>query len=196
MTSTARFPARITSGTARSLLERLHHPEVVPRRVADPGVDAVRLLRRLLRELDAALLELLVARPAVVGREEEAARSALREQRMDLVPGFLFEHRRAGDRHQGDRDVLAGYADAEPPEVPHLGDGHVLAELHPQLLCVESGASSWSVTQICACVNCLSMSSSVVVERSAATLALPRGAVFSKPAGLRARVGLQHAGLD
>src|SRR2546421_161893 len=40
------------------------------------------------------------------------------------------------------------------------------------------------------------MSSSVVVEWSAPTLAPPRGAVFSKPAGLRARVGLQHAGRD
>jgi hypothetical protein len=49
---------------------------VVARHVTEPCVDAVRLLGRLLRELDAATLQLLVAGLAVVDREEEAARSA------------------------------------------------------------------------------------------------------------------------
>src|SRR5712691_7664056 len=47
-------------------LAPLRHAEVVARRVAEAGVDAVGLLRRLLRELDAAALELLIALPDVV----------------------------------------------------------------------------------------------------------------------------------
>jgi hypothetical protein len=46
---------------------------VVSRRVAEAGVDAVQLLRRLLQELDAAALQLLVAGLDVVRGEEEAA---------------------------------------------------------------------------------------------------------------------------
>ena len=61
-------------------LARLREPEVVAGRVAEAGVDAVRLLRRLLRELDAAALQLLVRPLAVVGREEEPAGGAPRDQ--------------------------------------------------------------------------------------------------------------------
>src|SRR4051794_22810886 len=75
----------------------LHHPEVVAGRVAEAGVDAVRLLRRLLQELDAALLELVVALLDVVGGEEEAARRALGEQVVDLLPRVLVEDGRPGN---------------------------------------------------------------------------------------------------
>src|SRR4051795_13429321 len=78
-TSTPRAEGRLLGGSAHSTTEGrvsgpqsswirspgflplLRHAEVVARRVAETGVDAVRLLRRLLRELDAAALELLVA---------------------------------------------------------------------------------------------------------------------------------------
>src|SRR5439155_7572386 len=66
---------------------------VVARRVAEAGVDTVRLLRRLLRELDAAALQLLVALVRVLGREEETAGRALRQQGPDLLPRLLVEDR-------------------------------------------------------------------------------------------------------
>ena len=59
---------------ARCRLAGLHHPSRVAGRVAEAGVDAVRLLRRLLLELDAPVLELFVGALDVVGREEEARR--------------------------------------------------------------------------------------------------------------------------
>src|SRR5690349_2613591 len=112
----------------------LHHPELVAGRIAEARVDAVRLLGRLLRELDAAPRELLEAGAAILGREEEPARGALGEQVENLLPRLVVEDRRAGDGHQHDRDVLAGYADGEPAEVPHLRHGHVLADLEAELL--------------------------------------------------------------
>src|SRR5690349_4744634 len=102
------------SGPAPGWSLPLSHPEVVAGGIAEPRVDPVRLLGRLLRELDAAALQLLVARPAVVGREEEPAGRALREQLVDRCARLLVEDRRAGDRHQCDRNVLAGDADRQP----------------------------------------------------------------------------------
>src|SRR5262249_48202477 len=60
-------------GKAAVRLRPLDHAGVVAGRVTEAGVDAVRLLGRLLRELDAASLELLVRLPAVVRREEQPA---------------------------------------------------------------------------------------------------------------------------
>src|ERR687898_2624786 len=51
----------------------LDHAEIVPRLVAEAGVDSVRLLNGLLQEVDAAALELLVRGLDVIGREEEPA---------------------------------------------------------------------------------------------------------------------------
>jgi len=43
-----------------------------------------------------------------------------------------------GDRHERDGEVvLAGGADGEPAEVTHLGQRHVGADLHAELLGVE-----------------------------------------------------------
>jgi len=75
---------------------------------------------------------------AVVGVEEQAAGRAARHQVEQLRPRLLVEHRRAGHGHQRQRDVvLAGNADRQPAEVAHLGNGDVLAHLHPQLVRVE-----------------------------------------------------------
>src|SRR5262249_21874943 len=92
----------------------LHHAELVAGGIAEAGVDAVGLLGRLLRELDAARRELVVAGAAVLGGEEEAARRALGEQVEDLAARLVVEDRCAGDGHQDDRDVLARHADSEP----------------------------------------------------------------------------------
>ena len=55
-----------------------------------------------------------------------------------LLGGLVVHHRRAGDRHQHDRDVvLAGRADGEPAEVAQLGQRDVGADLHAELLGVE-----------------------------------------------------------
>src|SRR5690242_914900 len=61
-------------------LGALDEAHVVAGRVAEARVDAVRLLRGLLAELDAARGELLVRAAAVVRREEQPARDALRRQ--------------------------------------------------------------------------------------------------------------------
>src|SRR5829696_1446054 len=78
--------ARLGARARRSPGRRsgLHHPDLVAGRVPKPGVDPVRLLRRLLGELDAAALELLVARLAILRREEEAAGRALGDDVLDL----------------------------------------------------------------------------------------------------------------
>src|SRR4051812_18067621 len=95
-----------------ALRRRLSHPEVVARDVAEPGVDAVRLLRRLLRELDSTALQLLVGLLRVVGREEQSSAGAFGDQLVNLIARLLVEHRGAGDGHERDRDVLAGQPDA------------------------------------------------------------------------------------
>jgi hypothetical protein len=74
----------------------LRHPELVPGRVTEAGVDAVGLLRRLLRELDAAALQVFVARLDVVRREEKPAGGAFGQQRLDLLARVLVEDGRAG----------------------------------------------------------------------------------------------------
>ena len=112
-------------------------PHLVARRVAETDVDAVGLLLRLPLELDAAVLELFVARLHVVSREEEAARGSLRQHLLHLRLGVGVEHGRAGNGQQRQPDVLPRQADREPAEVAHLGHGHVLAELESQLVGVE-----------------------------------------------------------
>ena len=70
--------------------------------------------------------------------EEQAAGGALRHQVLELRGRLGVEHGRAGNRHQDDGDVrLADRPDGEPAEVAHLGHGHVVAKLHPELLRVE-----------------------------------------------------------
>ena len=77
--------AVVTGPVPSRLARRLHQADGVARRVAEGGVDAVGALRGLLAELDAAALELLVAGPAVVGREEQAAGGALGHQSRSLA---------------------------------------------------------------------------------------------------------------
>ena len=79
-------------------LIRLHHAEVVSGHVAEARVEAVRLLGRLLGELDTAALELLERGLHVVRREEEATDGALGEELLDLGARVLLEHRRAPAR--------------------------------------------------------------------------------------------------
>src|ERR1041385_8584755 len=67
-------PSWAPSTRLRLVAERrvqLRHAHLVAGRVAESDVDAVRLLLRLLLELDAAGLQLLVRRADVVGREEQ-----------------------------------------------------------------------------------------------------------------------------
>ena len=82
-------------------------------------------------------LELLVAGVYVVRREEEATRGSLRQHLLHLRLGVGVEHGRAGNGQQSQPDVLPGQADREPAEVAHLGHGHILTELEPELLGVE-----------------------------------------------------------
>src|SRR5690242_4365065 len=110
---------------------------MVAGRVAKACVDPVRLLHRLLAELHALRLELLVALLDVVRREEEPAGGAFREQALDLGARVLVEHGRARDGHERDGDVLPGDAHGQPAEVAHLGHRHVLPKLHAELLGIE-----------------------------------------------------------
>src|SRR5439155_4726972 len=155
------------------------------------------LLGRLLLELDASTLELVVGRPDVVAREEEAAARALPHQRHDLVASLCVEDGRSRHRHQRDRDVgLPGHADGEPAEVAHLGDGDVVSELQPELLRVEGKRlvlvvnPDLDVRQLLQHVLLLSR------QCRAATLAGALEVVFSKTAGLRPGPGLQDARRD
>ena len=102
------------------------------------GSGAVGLLRRLLLELDAAALELLVRRVDVVRHEEQAAGDALGDERLELCLRLRVEDGRARNGHERDGDVgLAGDADGEPAEVAELRHRDVVAELEPELLRVE-----------------------------------------------------------
>src|SRR5437588_8011982 len=65
-----------TPSDARQL-PGLGQPDAVPRRVAKRRVDAVGTLLRLLDELHATTLELLVRQAAILGREEDGPREAL-----------------------------------------------------------------------------------------------------------------------
>src|SRR4051812_16646352 len=88
------------------VLRDLREAQVVARRVAERRVDAVRTLLGRIDELDAAALELLVGRPAVVGGEEDGAGRTLARELLDLLPGLRIEDRRPGDGHQRDRHVV------------------------------------------------------------------------------------------
>ena len=111
---------------------------LVSRRIAHPCVDAVRLLHRLLLELDAAALELLVRRPDVVGGEEEPACRALGHERLDWS-------RVSASKTGGPGTAIRVIATSGCPGTPtvsqrkfaHLGNGDVVAELEPELLGVE-----------------------------------------------------------
>ena len=112
--------------------------KLVPRRVAEPRVDAVGLLARLLRELDTACLQLLVAGLHVVGGEEEAARGALGQQAEDLLACLVVEHGRPGHGHERDRDVgCPGTPTLSQRKLPSSGTVTSVAELHSELLRVE-----------------------------------------------------------
>ena len=139
--------ARRTRGRQRRpasgerLLVHLGEPERVARRVVEAGVDPVRALLGLLGELDAAGLELLVGRTAVLGGEEDGAGEPLGGEVEDLLAGAGLHHRLAGHGHQHDGEVLlAGRADAEPAEVAHLGHRDVGADLPAEALSCRSRA--------------------------------------------------------
>jgi len=56
-------------------------------------------------------------------------------QRLDLLLRLRIEDRRAGDRHEHERDVLLlGRADGEPAEVAELRQRHVGVDLEAELL--------------------------------------------------------------
>ena len=99
----------------------LHHPHRVAGRVAEAGVEAVGLLGRLLAELDALRLQLLVRAAAVVGGEEQAAGGALRDDRLELRRTSPRRTRAAPGRSSARaRPRTSGRGDGEPPEVAHL----------------------------------------------------------------------------
>src|SRR5436190_70349 len=119
-------------------LDYLRQPERVPGRVAKAGVDSVGTLLRVLGELDAPALELLVVRAHVVGGEEHRAREPLGHEPLDLLGRLGVHHRRPGDGHQHDRDIgLASGTDCQPAEVAQLAYRDVGPDLHPQLLRIE-----------------------------------------------------------
>src|SRR5438270_11124969 len=74
---------------------------MVAERIAQPAVDAVRSLGRLLGELDALRAKFGVGLAAVVGGEEQvSAGGPLRQQFADLGGGCLVERRRSGGLQQ------------------------------------------------------------------------------------------------
>src|SRR6266511_175138 len=90
----ARPPAEQPAGQREcNYLPQLHHSGLVARGVAEPRVDPVGLLVRLLLELDTTALELLVGGLDVVGGEEEAAGGTLRNERLELLTRFFVKHR-------------------------------------------------------------------------------------------------------
>src|SRR5512132_3228032 len=119
------------------VLDRLHKPPLVPRRVAEAGIDAVEPLVGLLGELDASLLE-LVGRLAAVRRPEDArAHRAARDQSHDLL-GALGIDRRRDRRAEDDVDVgLVAGSDCEPAVAAELFERGVLTHLEAELLGVE-----------------------------------------------------------
>src|SRR4051794_41664818 len=92
---------------------RLRKPQGVAERVAQPAVDAVEVLGRLLGELDALGDELLVGPAAVVDAEDDASAGALGDERPDLRRRLLVvTHLRRGE-HELDVGP-AGHAEGEP----------------------------------------------------------------------------------
>ena len=91
----ARWHRRWCHPAARRPSAQLGEPHLIAREVPESRVDAVRLLGGLLRELDAAGLELLVGRLDIVGGEEEPACGALRHERLELLGRLGIEHGRA-----------------------------------------------------------------------------------------------------
>src|SRR6478735_11810941 len=80
----------VARGPPRGSAERLRDPDVVAERVADAEVQAVVLLRDLLRDLDALGLQLVVRLLRVVRQEEDgAAGCALRDEVTDRGGGLL-----------------------------------------------------------------------------------------------------------
>ena len=133
-------PARPGRRTARGwgvqrLGGRLDEAHVVAERVAQAAVDAVEVLGRLLGELDALGLELLVGAAAVVGGEPggEAGR-ALGDEVADLRGGRVVHGGRAGPLEQDLAVGVAGDADGQPA---HEAEVDVGADLEAELADVE-----------------------------------------------------------
>ena len=169
----------------------------LPDDVAEAGVDAVRLLRRLLRELDAAAPQLLerLLRVVVVKKSPPPAPFAISSWICRRVSSSKTGG--PGIAMSVIDDVLPRDADGEPAEVAHLRHGRrPRATPCRASRCRTASASSWSCTQTWTCVSCFSMCSSGSSDRSRPTLARAPPRVFSKTAGARARVRLQHAGRD
>jgi hypothetical protein len=93
---------------------------VVAEGIAERGVDAVEPLLRLLDELDALGLQLVVRRPAVVGLERAEAQVPAGDHAAQLPGDRLLDHRRLGhDKHH--RQLRAARrVDGEPAEPVHL----------------------------------------------------------------------------
>ena len=114
----------------RTLL-RSPDPQWVAERVAQAAVGPVEALGRLLGELDALGLELLVDLVDVVDGEDAGhAQRALRDQLPDLLGGGLVVDRRAGPLQEQLVLGMAGDVDREPAHEAEIGVGvHLEAEL-------------------------------------------------------------------
>jgi hypothetical protein len=73
----------------------------------------------------------------VVRREEEPARGALGDERVDRRARLVVEDGRPRHGEQRELDVLARQAHREPAEVAHLGHRDVVAQLESERLGVE-----------------------------------------------------------
>src|SRR5712692_2208267 len=94
---------------------RLREADVVAERVAQPAVDPVRALRRLLRKLDPATVELFVGLAAIVVAEEQVTTGdTLGDVVADLSRGLVVHRRLAGALEQDLARLVAGHAHHEP----------------------------------------------------------------------------------
>src|SRR3989442_1824083 len=125
------LPSVLSGGADR---KRLHEPDVVPERVAQPAVDTVVPLGRLLGDLDAFRSEFLIRLLAVGGCEEEVAtRGTLRYQ----LAGPLRRTRVLGRRTrllQQDLAAVTWHVDRQPA---HEAQVLVAVDLEAQLADIE-----------------------------------------------------------
>src|SRR5215212_1295936 len=113
----------------------LHDADVVAERVAQAAVDAVEALGRLVGELDALGLELLVGLAQVVGPQaEREARRALGDELADLLGRRVVVGRGPGALEEDLAIGIAGRADGQPAHEAHVDVG---ADLEAELADVE-----------------------------------------------------------
>ena len=161
---------------------------MVARRVAEARVDPVRPLLGLLDELDAPSLQLLVGRPAVVGRQEDGSGEPLPHQLAHLIRRAVVHHRLPGDRHQDDSEVgLTRRRDGQPAEVAQLRHRDVGAHLPAELVGVEGKCLLLVVDPQLRVCDLDHRAPSLLIDWTAATVRPLGRAVFSKTARLYAR---------